>query len=707
MDRVREKAFIMAFSPYLLLWLIFCLIAIVGGVASSGVVHDERLPAIVKSALCCSEALLLFSVLTLYAGLRKTVALWLTCQGTIRRVLDGILLLALLMFYLLSWLSFYRLGIFFNITTLKMLFHDPVQLFRYVWHVDSAGVFQLFFISLVMAGAASGLLFLLRRAPFILTKRCFICAFLLLLAALLVIPAGSIYTFIHGDRVLHDDQNVAYSLQEHYTVISRKKTGPFLTLTKDLLNNIFDKERHSDGAGKFTVARSPIISMEDYQKTIDMQSLSGYNVIILLIESMRKDVLPVYQGKRNVMPTVEWIASQSLVFEQAYSQATHSNYADIPPLSSHYPLRSRYIHFYPKNPPYPRVLFYDILKPLGYQTSIFSSQNEEWGGMINYLSTPGLDTLFYSELSGTGKKSPWAQEGDRYAEKMFSGEKISGELDDRVTIDAALAWLKTRDKNSPFAMYVNLQNSHYPYEVPLNFQRRFLTGPTQELEARLRAGDIRNLPLSIMYDHYCDSLAYMDEQIARLVSYLQEEQEWEKTILVVSADTATRFVDSPGSRLGFMIGNGGAIVDEVVNVPLLICAPQLSHKRDSRCVQHIDILPTIIGLLGLPQHPSFQGIDLMADDYPASRTVYIVSQTPFAHQYALIQDQWQLLYDKEKERYFFIDLTTADEESVRPYDERLVEDLQMRLHAWIELQIEYYDNHYLHSKFYPPVIMDE
>ena len=112
---------------------------------------------------------------------------------------------------------------------------------------------------------------------------------------------------------------------------------------------------------------------------------------------MRNDQLKVGGSKRIVMPNLEKIIESSRVFTNNYTQASHSNYADMGPLSSHYPLRSPNAYVYPVNPSYPRVLIYDILKELEYKTAVISSQNEKWGSMINYLKTGHIDHFFHSE----------------------------------------------------------------------------------------------------------------------------------------------------------------------------------------------------------------------------------------------------------------------------------------------------------------------
>ena len=69
------------------------------------------------------------------------------------------------------------------------------------------------------------------------------------------------------------------------------------------------------------------------------------------VESLRSDQLRVYGGTRDVMPTIDALARESRVFTNAYIQASHSNYADLVPLSSQYPLRSPQMYEYPPNPP--------------------------------------------------------------------------------------------------------------------------------------------------------------------------------------------------------------------------------------------------------------------------------------------------------------------------------------------------------------------
>jgi phosphoglycerol transferase MdoB-like AlkP superfamily enzyme len=139
--------------------------------------------------------------------------------------------------------------------------------------------------------------------------------------------------------------------------------------------------------------------VDQYIAMARQQSHHPWNVVLMTVESLRADQLRAYGGSREIMPALDQLASEARVFLNSYTQSSHTNYATIVPLSSHYPLRSATMYSYPKNPTYPRVLIYDLLKALGYRTAIFSSSNENWSGMINFLDTGNLDRFIHAANS--------------------------------------------------------------------------------------------------------------------------------------------------------------------------------------------------------------------------------------------------------------------------------------------------------------------
>jgi hypothetical protein len=115
-----------------------------------------------------------------------------------------------------------------------------------------------------------------------------------------------------------------------------------------------------------------------------------------------------------------------------------------------------------------------------------------------------------------------------------------------------------------------------------------------------------------------------------------------------------------------------------------------------------------LGLLGLPPHPSFQGLNLFDSQINPNRSIYMVAQTPDAYQYGIIRSGFKLIYDERQREYLLYDLASdpgekSDIAGARP---AVAKELAQRLHTWRKLQIDYYSDAGLQSRVYPPILVD-
>ena len=154
--------------------------------------------------------------------------------------------------------------------------------------------------------------------------------------------------------------------------------------------------------------------------------------------------------------------------------------------------------------------------------------------------------------------------------------------------------------------------------------------------------------------------------------------------------------------------HASAIYNEVMRVPIIIRAPEMQPGLENRPAQHVDITPSVLALLGLPPHPSFQGINLFDSRSNPNRSIYMVAQTPDAYQYGIIRSGFKLIYDERKGEYLLYDLAsdpgeTSDIAGLRP---ALAKELAHRLHTWRKLQIDYYSDAGLQGRAYPPILAD-
>lgn len=468
------------------------------------------------------------------------------------------------------------------------------------------------------------------------------------------------------------------------------RVEPLSALIQGIVRSNFPMPSTLDKQVKIAAGHS-IISVKDYISKIPFTDQTKKNVIVILVESLRPDQLESFSGNEAIMENVDWLASQSILFTDMYSQSAHTTYANPAVFSSQYPLRSSRTHFYPKKHAYPRLFIYDLLKAWGYKTAIFSSQDEDWGNMSGFMKTKSLDQFFHSGNFTGDAYVPTEETG---FVRWLQGDKLSGNIDDRITVGAAIDWMDSLD-DTPFFIYMNLQNSHAPYVIPRDFSRRKSIGGVNFEQKFLHPNESEVAQLKARYS---DSLSYVDLQIGKVIQSLKEKNRLQNTIIVIAGDNGESFFEH-GS-----VGHLGPLYEESVRTPVMFYVPGLGHKLDNRPAMHIDIVPSLLHLLGLPEHPGFQGKNLFANKYNPSRPRFLVSQSPFAHQYAIVKEQYKLIWTPHIKRIELYDLKRDPREQVdlSKQDLEKRQELAVDLSAWIKLQISYYEDVKKFSQYYPP-----
>jgi len=642
--------------------------------APRGVLQDPLLPPGARLALVCTElaaqAAAVAAAGALFALLGRLKARHAATAG--RCLLASALLLGLAA----SWATFWLSGRFLDVEGAKYCAANLGQLYRYAVQMHP------FLIHagppLLVALAVAACAFLprgLERLPRPLLRA--VAGFGAALAgftAVLAIWGGAAFRDAEA-KVTDPATGIVFTPRELYRLRREQGAGP---LAAQLLGRRGRGEEGLPAVGSPGVVRRPVRSMEEYLSGIDRARANRWNVVVILVDSLRADQLLGGGCPRDVMPAVNALACESRVFPDCYTQASHTDYAAPSVFSSHYPLRARDVYRYPKSPSYPRVMIYDVLKGLGYRTAAFSSQNEEWGQMARYLQTGGLDLFFHPGASG--------------------GSSLAGTIDDRVTVSEALAWIDGGG-DRPFFVSLNLQSPHVPYEIPADFPRRF--GP-REIDFAISAGAFPREKAGVVRDIYADSLAYADSQVGRLLGHLRARGHWDRTVVVVSGDHGESFYEHGSAA------HANGLYEEVVRVPLVVRAPGLAPGRDPRPAQLIDVPPSICRLLGIPPHPAFQGADLFGPDFPAGRGRFLISDTPWMTQTAVVRSGFKLIHDPQLGRCVLYDLAgdpaeKADVSASRP---EVVRELAARLASWRRAQLEYYENPLRHALEYPPVPED-
>ena len=206
---------------------------------------------------------------------------------------------------------------------------------------------------------------------------------------------------------------------------------------------------------------------------------------------------------------------------------------------------------------------------------------------------------------------------------LSDGERIIGDnYETEFTTKLALDWLKFRDKTSPFALFMSFGPPHDPWEpnnVPERLLRKFnlqefpfpetyrdgsaeYWEPSMDKEWWLHT--VRP-NLQKWQAIYAAMVASIDECCGVLLAHLGQDNLLDNTLLVFTSDHGEMF----GAH-GRMAKN--IFYEEALRVPMIFYWPGrvLAGATCFECLGTPDIMPTLLGALGLEIPPGVEGKDL-------------------------------------------------------------------------------------------------
>jgi arylsulfatase A-like enzyme len=324
------------------------------------------------------------------------------------------------------------------------------------------------------------------------------------------------------------------------------------------------------------------------------------NVILLTVDTLRKDVLGCYGGG-NLSPFIDSIQDRSIRFNRALSPGPYTQAAFPGILTSSYRLeygRDRTLSE-------KRVLISEVLQKAGITTAGFHS-NPELSAYFGW--NRGWD-IFYDSLE---------VEIDQVDPKAACVK--AGELNKKVG-----AWLSSHvgsgGEYKPFFLWLHYMDVHEPY-VP---ERKYIdmVDPSIRLDAEEMFGLYSDVlfkrdashgeTVDLLKKLYCAHVREIDDGVKDFFGILEALKILKDSILIMTSDHGDEFGEHGG------LSHDGKMYGELVNVPLIIYDP--SREKSEVCdvvVSTIDIAPTIVRLFELGQVDAFEGHPLLPpEEYPA------------------------------------------------------------------------------------------
>ena len=161
---------------------------------------------------------------------------------------------------------------------------------------------------------------------------------------------------------------------------------------------------------------------------------------------------------------------------------------------------------------------------------------------------------------------------------------------------------------------------------------------------------------------YAEEVAHVDRYVGRLIDDLKARGLYDDSLVVFTSDH--------GEALGEhgMVGHVQNLTDDMIRVPLIVKPPKKSElarelgAAEGRVVRHVDLVPTILEIVGVPPLPGQTGTSLLAQ---SKAEIIHLAQT---HKPEAQKDKLSLFDGRYKMIY------TLDDDAIRMYD--LVEDPQ-------------------------------
>ncbi len=301
----------------------------------------------------------------------------------------------------------------------------------------------------------------------------------------------------------------------------------------------------------------------------------AYNIIWLTSESLRADML-----NQHVMPNAWEFSKQAARFTQNYSTGNGTRMGVFGMFTG---LPGNY--WFPFLESRRGSALIDVLQQQHYQMQLFTSAK---------FSYPEFDKTIFAQVPTTQLHEIEAPQ--------------SGWESDRDNVTKLLEFIDQRDPNKPFFTFMFFESPHARYYFPPESviaqpYRDDLNYATLSKE-QLRA-DI--VPIK---NRYINSVHHLDMQFGRIFDYMKTHQLLDNTIVILIGDHGEEFMEH-----GFW-GHNSTFVDQQVRTPLVIYTPQMKPLVSDNMTSHMDVIPTIMPLLGV-ENPSSDyaiGYNLLKDE---------------------------------------------------------------------------------------------
>ena len=338
------------------------------------------------------------------------------------------------------------------------------------------------------------------------------------------------------------------------------------------------------------------------------------NVVFYVFDGGAADYMSVYGYNRRTTPTLERLAQEGVVFERAYSNSSWTLPSTASFMTSLQTSVTGGVRSLANPVPAEAVTMAEHMHRAGYQTAVFTGNPN--AGTLSDLQR-GVDVFRedWEDFSYFGGNNH--EESSTYLHGGFWSWR------EDYPSQPLWAHFQTTDTHADFpapppfgGLFVGADERESSFESYGRLMKFGGAGPYSP--AWDSTGISRTAFYSVSKSLYDEAMAHNDYRLGQLVDRLKAEGEWENTLLIIGGDHSIAAAFG-GNDVGLALNDSlpppwsrPMFRPTVSRVPLMFVWP--GHIEGGQRIAHpvsmIDVLPSLLDLLGLPAAEIAQGQSL-------------------------------------------------------------------------------------------------
>jgi arylsulfatase A-like enzyme len=339
------------------------------------------------------------------------------------------------------------------------------------------------------------------------------------------------------------------------------------------------------------------------------------NILLVVIDSLRAGNLGIYTSGNGLTPNVDEVAAGGALFEDAYSTWNTTDQALTTILTGKYPLSHGIVHHGDRITREDLATFErtgtrtlaEILEQHGYETIAvdwmgrwFKKGFKSYGikserrlakKISSYTRYVANHVDIFFQYKDTRRLPIPSPKDAMTVLRTFLFTKMLAQVQDASYVtESALESIKSIGKGR-FFLFLHYWDTHTPYNCPKEYQTY------HGLDTRKR-----------LIHRYDGAIQYVDHQLGRLFHELKARNLWDNTIVIITSDHGESLTEHD------IFFDHHGLYDVTIRVPLILRYPKISQgpKRIKGLVQHVDLMPTLLAILGMDtEKGSFDGANLL------------------------------------------------------------------------------------------------